>query len=187
LLIEIVQKVFDQPLSRVIEENLFLPYGFTETGWRKERTDQLVWLNETYVGDQGSEANLFVSTRELGYWGYLHLTKGNYQGKQILPKSIFEQSVRIISPSKLNKSLPRNGFFWWVQDRPRPISELGGHLPKGSYQSLGLYGNAVLVIPEYNVVAVRMLNQTERNPLGYDYLKDIQNFGNRVLKCVLTQ
>jgi CubicO group peptidase (beta-lactamase class C family) len=187
LLIKIVQKVFDQPLSRVIEENLFLPYGFTETGWRKERTDQLVWLNETYVGDQGGEANLFVSTRELGYWGYLHLTKGNYQGKQILPKSIFEQSVTIISPSKLDESLPRNGFFWWVQDRPRPTSELGGQLPKGSYQSLGLYGNAVLVIPEHNVVAVRMLNQTERNPLGYDYLKDIQNFGNRVLKCVLSQ
>lgn len=97
---------------------------------------------------------------------------------------LFEQAATIITPSAFDGSLPRNGFFWWVQDGPRPSSELGEQLPKGSYQSLGIYGNALLVIPQYNVVAVRMLNQIERSPLGYDYLKDIQNFGNMVMKCI---
>jgi CubicO group peptidase (beta-lactamase class C family) len=183
LLIRIVDKVFEQPLAKVIEEKLLLPYGLSETGWRKEKNEKLLWLNEAYAGDLGGEANLFVSTRELGYWGYLHLTKGFYQGKQILPNSIFEKAVTIITPSALDECLPRNGYFWWVQDRPRPSSELGGQLPEGSYQSLGIYGNALLVIPEYHVVAVRMLNQTQRNAPGYDYLKDIQNFGNMVLNC----
>ncbi|NRF96111.1 hypothetical protein HQN89_35535 [Paenibacillus frigoriresistens] len=91
------------------------------------------------------------------------------------------------TPLNLNETLPRNGFFWWIQDKSRPISELGDQLPKGAYQSLGLYGNIVLVIPEYNVVAVRMLNQTDRNPPQYDYIKDIQTFGNLVCKCVLSQ
>ncbi len=144
---KIVQKVFHQPLAMVIEEKILKPYGFTETGWRKENSENLVWLDETYVGEQGGEANLFVSTRELAFWGYLHLTKGYYQGKQILPKPIFEQAVTIITPSALDDTLPRNGFFWWVQDKPRATSELGGQLPKGTYQSLGIYGNALLVIP----------------------------------------
>jgi CubicO group peptidase (beta-lactamase class C family) len=74
-----------------------------------------------------------------------------------------------------------------VQDKPRPLSELGNELPKGSYQSLGFYGNAVLVIPEYNIVAVRMLNQIEPEPAEYDYLKDIQSFGNLVLKSFMSQ
>lgn len=187
LLIRIVQKVFDQPLSKVIEEKVLMPYDLRETGWRKENNENLIWVNETYAGEQGGEANLFVSTRELGFWGYLHLTKGFYQGKQILPRPIFEQAIKIVTPATLDETLPRNGFFWWVQDRPRITSELGGQLPKGSFQSLGIFGNALLVIPEFNVVAVRMLNQTERNPVGYDYLKDIQTFGNMVSECILSQ
>ncbi|MGQ5395731.1 serine hydrolase domain-containing protein [Paenibacillus sp. M.A.Huq-84] len=184
LLIRIIQVVFDQPLADVMEERFFVPYGFTETGWRKENNEKLVWLNDVYIGDQGDEANLFVSTRELAYWGYLHLTSGQSTGESIIPGSIWEQSVSILTPPSLDESLPRNGFFWWVQDQPRPASELGSQLPKGSYQSLGLYGNTVLVIPEYNAVAVRMLNQTEPNPLEFDYIKDIQSFGDIVCKCI---
>ncbi|TCZ69621.1 class A beta-lactamase-related serine hydrolase [Paenibacillus albiflavus] len=187
LLIRIVQKLFDQPLAKVIDEKVLRPYGLSETGWRKENSENLVWVNESYAGEQGGEANLFVSTRELGFWGYLHLTKGYYQGNQILPKPIIEEAVKIITPATLDETLPRNGFFWWVQDWPRNSSELGGQLPKGSFQSLGIYGNALLVIPKYNVVAVRMLNQTERNPTGYDYLRDIQTFGNMVSECILSQ
>ncbi|MBE9913696.1 beta-lactamase family protein [Paenibacillus donghaensis] len=187
LLIRIVQKAFGRPLAAVIEEKVLAPYGLSETGWRKENSENLVWVNETYAGEQGGEANLFVSTRELGLWGYLHLTKGYFQGKQILPESIFEEVVKIITPTTLDETLPRNGFFWWVQDRSRNMSELRGQLPKGSFQSLGIFGNAVLVIPEFNAVAVRMLNQTERNPAGYDYLRDIQTFGNIVSKCILSQ
>jgi len=185
LLIRIVQKVFNQPLSQVLEERIFQPLGFTGTGWRKEQKDKLVWLDEDYAGNLGSEANLFASTRELAYWGQLHLAKGNYKGQQVLPSPIFEQAVTIATPDRLDGTLPRNGFFWWVKDKSRPRSELGNDLPEGSYQALGYYGNAVLVIPEHQMVAVRMLNQTEPNPPGYDYLKDIQSFGNLVMKCIL--
>jgi CubicO group peptidase (beta-lactamase class C family) len=187
LLIKIVQKVFGQTLAMIMEERLFLHYGFTETGWIKEKSEKLVWLNDTYKDNQGNDANLFVSTRELAYWGYIHLTKGKVNGTQFVPSSIFEQVSSIASPLNLNETLPRNGFFWWIQDKSRPLSELGHLLPKNAYQSLGLYGNTVLVIPEYNVVAVRMLNQTEHNPPNYDYIKDIQTFGNIVCKCVLSQ
>jgi CubicO group peptidase (beta-lactamase class C family) len=187
LLIRIVQKVFDQPLAQVLKDRLFVPYGFMNTSWRKEKSDKLVWVDEVYISDQGCEANLFVSTRDLANWGNLHLNKGKYMGQQIIPSVVFEQAISIVTPSQLDETLPRNGFFWWVKDKNRPLSELGDDLPEGSYQSLGLYGNAVLVIPEHNVVAVRMLNQLESNPPEYDYIKDIQKFGDLVLKCILSQ
>ncbi|GIP18084.1 hypothetical protein J40TS1_37260 [Paenibacillus montaniterrae] len=60
------------------------------------------------------------------------------------------------------------------------MTELGDKLPIGSYQSLGITGCACLVIPELNVVAARMYNQTKPNPAGYDYLADIKTFGNMV-------
>ncbi|MEC0229990.1 serine hydrolase domain-containing protein [Paenibacillus alba] len=184
LLIKIVNKVFAQTLAEVIEERLFKPYGFTESGWVQEKSDKLVWLDEIYKDNQGNDANLFISTRELAYWGYIHLTKGKVRGTQIIPSTIFEQVSSIVSTIELSETLPRNGYFWWVQDKPQSYSELGHQLPKNAYQSLGLYGNTVLVIPEYKVVAVRMLNQVECNPPEYDYIKDIQTFGNLVCKCM---
>ena len=37
LLIKIIRKVFDKPLAQVLEEKIFLPYGFTKTGWRERK------------------------------------------------------------------------------------------------------------------------------------------------------
>ncbi|RAP77412.1 serine hydrolase domain-containing protein [Paenibacillus montanisoli] len=183
LLIRLIENVYGCPLAELLQERVFEPLGFSATGWRKERSEQLVWMNETYAGERGDEANLFANARELAYWGQLHLTKGEAGGRQMFPRSVFERATTAASPASLPESLPRNGFFWWVQDLPRAMSELGDRLPAGSYQSLGIYGNAVLVIPQGNIVAVRMLNQSGENPPGYDYLADIKNFGNIVWDC----
>jgi CubicO group peptidase (beta-lactamase class C family) len=181
LLFRIVGSVFGQPLAEVLRERVFEPLGFAQTGWRKERTEPLVWMNDdAYDGDQGADNNMFASTRELAYWGYLHLTKGLVDGRQIAPRGVFERVAGVTSPAELPADRPRNGFIWRVQDRPLDIAELGPTLPAGSYQSLGAYGCAVLVLPSHDAVAVRMLNQREKNPAGYDYLADIRGFGDVV-------
>lgn len=183
LLIEFIHQLYGKPFPEVLQERVFTPCGFTETGWRTEQNDKLVWLDEQYAGVSGSEANLFASARELACWGYLHLTKGVIKGKQTIPAEQFEQVTTILSPDTLDQPLPRNGFFWFVQDEPRSKSELGEELPPGSFQVLGLTGCACLVIPQYETVAVRMYNQKGPNPIGYDYLEDIRSFGNKVAEC----
>lgn len=147
-------------------------------------SDGLVWLNETYSNEDGTDTNLFVSARELASWGQLHLSKGVWNGGQLVPRPVWEQASEMISPEGLGDYLPRNGFFWFLQDCPRALTELGHELPAGSYQSLGSTGCACLVIPEKEAVAVRMYNQTGPNPCGYSYLDDIRTFGNTVYGCL---
>ncbi|MEK4519321.1 serine hydrolase domain-containing protein [Paenibacillus sp. FSL H8-0122] len=185
MLIRLIKNLFEAPLSEVMQQYVFKPCNFIETGWCKNRDDNLVWLNEEYADDQGGEANLFVSTRELAFWGYLHLNRGLVNGQQIVPKEVIEQATTNQSPANLDDTLPRNGFAWWIQDKPRAISEIGNTLPPESYQMLGLTGCACLVIPEHRLVAVRMYNQAGPNPPGYDYLEDIKAFGDKVLSCTL--
>jgi hypothetical protein len=62
--------------------------------------------------------------------------------------------------------------------------ELEEDVPKSAYQILGASGCTCLVIPEYDAVAVRMYNKVG-NPPGYDYLRDIKNFGNLVSSLLL--
>lgn len=185
LLIRIIEVVFREPLAKVLSSRVFEPCGFKETGWCKDRGDKLVWTGEHYVSDTGAEANLFVSTRELALWGQLHLEKGQLNGVEVIPSCVFEQVLSVVTPEELPGGLPRHGFFWWVQDKPRERSELGSELPLNSFQSLGFYGNICLVIPETQTVAVRMLYSSQPDPADYDYIQDVQTFGNIAYRCSL--
>jgi hypothetical protein len=73
--------------------------------------------------------------------------------------------------------------LWFVKDLPAKKSEIGAGVPKGSYQILGYTGVTLLVIPQENLVAVRMFNSFG-SPEGYDYLSDVRSFGDTVMSCL---
>jgi CubicO group peptidase (beta-lactamase class C family) len=105
ILIRLIRKLFEAPLSEVMYQYVFKPCNFVETGWCKDRDENLIWLNEEYADNQGGQANLFVSTRELAFWGYLHLNGGLVNGQQIVPKEVIEQAISIQSPASLDDTL----------------------------------------------------------------------------------
>ena len=130
---------------------------------------------------------LYVSARDLASWGNLHLNKGIFEGRQILPKEILDLATSVQSPNTLPHKLPKFGFLWWIKDHEVSVdyNELGSDLPDGSYQILGASGCSCTVIPEFNAVAVRMYNSINAyENLGFDYIKDIQMFGNLVVSSL---
>ncbi|WP_245856171.1 serine hydrolase domain-containing protein [Paenibacillus rigui] len=187
MLFEIVFRLTGMTLSEFMTEAVFEPYGLRETGWRNTPYEQLIYnyysRPDNWVGPNnstaGDQSNLFVSARDLAQWGQLHLRCGAaWDGRQVLPINVFERVTALQTPKVVPAHKPRNGFIWWLQ-HATPLNQIGEHVPAGSYQALGITGCAVLVIPVYNVVAVRMYNQLFK-PVDYDYLKDIRTFGNLV-------
>ena len=87
------------------------------------------------------------------------LNQGVINGKQIVPKEVIKIATSLQSPTYVNKELPQNGLFWFVQNEPAQLSELGERVPKGSYQILGITGPTILVIPEYNVVVAKCITK----------------------------
>lgn len=59
MLIRLIRKLFEAPLSEVLQQYVFKPCKFIETGWCKNREANLVWLNEEYADDQG-ETPIFL-------------------------------------------------------------------------------------------------------------------------------
>ncbi|MDQ0060936.1 CubicO group peptidase (beta-lactamase class C family) [Paenibacillus harenae] len=184
LLFRLVHVLTGMTLSEWLEQELFIPYRFDETGWRTKPHEHMIynyyendpnWVgpNDSPAGDQ---SNLFVSARELAKWGYLHLKRGRLTGVQAIPEAVFARVVEHQSPPAHAQEEPRQGMIWWLQHHT-PLNQLGERLPSDSYQVLGLTGCACLVIPRYDAVVVRMYNQLA-NEAGYDYLSDIREFGN---------
>lgn len=99
--------------------------------------------------------------------------------KQIVPKEVIKIATSLQSPTFINKELPQNGVFWFIQNETAQLSELGERIPKGSYQILGITGPTILVIPEYNVVVAKMYNK-RYNYGGDNCLYYLREFSNLV-------
>lgn len=192
LLTKVIKETTGYTVSEILQHNVFNPLQFNETGWESTYNSNLV--HDVYEGAQeaalnlkdntGYERNLYVSARELAHWGFFHLKKGEIQNHKVLPTEILELATRSQTPTSLQNN-HQNGFFWFRNDNSYIKSEIGEQVPKNSYQMLGASGCTCLVIPEYEAVAVRMYNKIG-NPPGYDYLRDVKNFGNLVSSAIAT-
>jgi CubicO group peptidase (beta-lactamase class C family) len=187
ILAAIVKNATGKTVSEIITERVFMPMNLTETEWRTEGKETLVCdINDPLSfptlrleSNEGSDRNLYVSARELAHWGNLHLNKGMYEGKQILPKEVFEIVTSVQTPDSLPVHLPKIGFFWWIQNSNVENCEIGPRLPEQTFQILGASGCSCTVIPKHNAVVVRMTNsRTFGGKNDFDSLSDIQEFGN---------
>ncbi|MCD5323310.1 MULTISPECIES: serine hydrolase domain-containing protein [Pontibacillus] len=191
LLTSIIHKTTGQSVAEIVKEQVFDPVGFQSTEWIKMsqphskiastiRDTNNVYWTETDVVD-GSGMNMYVSARELALWGYLHLKEGKWGDRQLVPREIIQLATSIQTP---DPSLPihKNGCLWFVKDTNYSFNQLGDGVPKGSYQLLGYTNVALLVIPDEDLVAVRMFNRYGSSE-GFDYLEDIRSFGDMVYQC----
>ncbi|HHL0970289.1 TPA: serine hydrolase domain-containing protein [Bacillus cereus] len=188
MMTRLIYQLYNKSFPELLKERVFKPANFQETGWRVQRDENLVdvvnnpnedAISEIGTVDDGTEKNLFVSAREFAQWGNLHLNQGGIDGKQIVPKEVINIATSLQSPTYINKELPQNGLFWFIQNEPAQLSELGERVPKWSYQILGITGPTILVIPEYNVVVAKMYNK-RYNYGGDNYLYYLREFSNLV-------
>ncbi|PEK44921.1 serine hydrolase domain-containing protein [Bacillus toyonensis] len=188
MMTHLIYRLYNKSFPELLKERVFTPANFQETGWRIQQNENLVnvvnnpnedAISEVGTVDDGTEKNLFVSAREFAYWGNLHLNQGMINGKQVVPKEVIKIATSLQSPAYKNNELPQNGLFWFVQNEPKQLSELGERVPKGSYQILGITGPTILVIPEYNVVVAKMYNK-RYNYGGDNYLYYLREFSNLV-------
>ncbi|MEO4055015.1 serine hydrolase domain-containing protein [Solibacillus sp. CAU 1738] len=191
LLVEIIHLTTKQTAASILHDVVFKPLNFKETNWvgaLSEHHVEVIHHNSPFWYESeltdGSKMNMYASIRELAQWGLLHLHKGVVNDVQVIPKEIFELATAIQAPKSIPSVAAKNGFFWFVQENERGVSnsELSPLLPEGSYQLLGYTSVAILVIPLFNLVAVRAFNSFG-SPDGFNYLDDVHDFGALCAQC----
>jgi len=103
-----------------------------------------------------------ITAKDFARFGYLMLKKGNWNGKQIIPKEWVEESTRYHSDATLYRT-DGYGYMWWVSRKYNKYPHLSNvDLPEGTYSARGAGGHYILIIPDYNMVIVHRVNTFER-------------------------
>ena len=132
LLSNIIKQSTGQDLADYVEQNLFNELGIQNYYWK-----------HTPKGLTDAEGGLYLTPRDLAKLGYLYLNNGVWNGKPVLPDNWVENNLS----KPLDTIWPdfKYGHQWWLI----PYGE-----NKITMLASGLGGQRMLVIPEFNIVAV---------------------------------
>jgi CubicO group peptidase (beta-lactamase class C family) len=147
-----------QDLLAFLTERVFTPIGLTGVSWGTEGTvDGLPIRN-------GCTA-LEMSALELARFGHLILSRGRWGDRQIVPAEWVREATRAQVPASLNvadtdrRDLDGSGvygFNWWTNGERADGARLLPHAPPGTFLALGLHHNVLVVVPEWEMVVVRL-------------------------------
>ena len=120
-------------------------------------------------GSGNGNKHIKISARELARLGHLFLNKGKWKGKQLISSAWVYQATR----SQVPASLPLEqlsgadgrgvyGYNWWVNSIKHNGKRKWPGAPAGTYSASGYNNNDMFVIPEWDMVIVRLgLDQNE--------------------------
>ena len=143
LLSAIIQQVSGTAARDFAEEYLFAPLGIKDFVWRSKQ--------HITLGANGLDMKL----HDLLKFGYLYLKRGTIDGKDIIPERWITESTL---PRFLTyPNIGRYGYHWWV-------SSIGGdeapEIP--FYFALGLFGQFIIIVPQFDMVAVFCQRKLQR-------------------------
>ena len=123
------------------KKNLFDPLGITKFSWRKDQQG---------IYDAGG--GLSMTPRDMAKYGYLILSKGVWEGKQIIPADFVAESVKTQTTFNANSGYGYQS--WWTF----PLD--------GYYFAAGIMGQRIYIMEKQDMVVVTTGNMPEDDQIG---------------------
>ena len=151
-------QVLQEPMHDFLKRRVTDPIGMGEWQWYPEKELNGIPINNGCT-------NVFVNARQLARWGWLFLNNGFWDGEQLISKEWVEMATSVQVPNTVpvadtdrkNTVGPGcYGFNWWVNGRTADGKLKLPGAPEDCYFASGLNNNKCIVIPQWNMVIVRM-------------------------------
>ena len=132
-------------------------------------------MNGLFVKSGYNNVN-YSNLRSFARFGLLMLNRGKWINEQIVPTDYFNEMIN--SSQNLN---PSYGYLWWLNGKSRYMlpsaqfvfsGDLIPEAPAQTYSALGKNGQLINVVPELDLVFVRMGN-SDGSPVPTTYNNDI--------------
>jgi CubicO group peptidase (beta-lactamase class C family) len=158
----ILTKVAGKSLEEIIGERIVQPIGMKKLFWSNYGIRDGMFFNNP-AGTPGvnqlgeNQGGIYADALDLARYGWLYLNKGNWDDHQLLDSCFVEQAVSNQVPVEFKSRFAgRYGFYWWTNgvmangERPIPSA------PAKTYMAHGAGRNFIVVVPEWNMVIVRL-------------------------------
>lgn len=154
LLSFILQKVTGMKVSDFANEVLFKPLGISQYLWHEK--------NGVNLGADG----LRLTAGDMLKFGEMILGKGVYKGKRIVSQEWIEDSLK---PYYLTYDyIGHYGYHWWISEH---VLDNGKSI---KYQfALGYGGQNIIIVPDFNLVAVFTSNEYKNTMVAMNCFKNI--------------
>jgi len=117
------------------------------------------------------------NVRDFAKLGQLLLQKGNWNGRQLLDTAFVDQMLTVDAPAFRTGEPRKYGYSLWIDDIHQPAF----------YAFLGHLGQRIIIVPEENLVIVRLGKEADQRPLGRGHLDtDTYYFVDEVIKIIKT-
>jgi len=169
--------MFGQSLSKVAGKNFALVFDAEiakKIGIKKYKWP--VAFSGVSSGS-GNKAGLEISADEMARLGHLFLSEGNWNGVQVLSREWVRDASQIQVSASVpshkttqNTGLPgKYGYNWWVNG---PQKKIFSSATEKTFSAIGAKGNYCIIIPEWDMVIVRLGTEGTSAPMN-EFLKKL--------------
>lgn len=139
LLAMVIEKATGEKLAKYVSENFWQPMG---------AENDALWQTDKKGGIVKAFCCIASNARDFARFGKLYKQYGKWNGKQLLDSTFVAKSI-----TPRFKESPEYGYAWWLSDyKDKKIFYMRGHL-----------GQYVIVIPEDELIIVRLGNQVRKS------------------------
>jgi CubicO group peptidase (beta-lactamase class C family) len=159
----VLTRIAGESLEQLFKRRIADPIGMNPARWHWGvlATNRGVAVNG---GSGNSSKHIFISAREAARFGLLFLNQGRWNGRQLISAEWVKEARRVQVPASVPWAHPVSeidgrgvyGFNWWRNGvKPDGQRKYPG-APPGTFWGSGHHNNKCFVIPEWNMVIVRL-------------------------------
>jgi CubicO group peptidase (beta-lactamase class C family) len=154
----VLTQILQKPMKEFLQERVTDKIGMGEWKWSPEKDLNGIPINNGCT-------NVRINARQFARWGWLFLNEGNWNGEQLISKEYVKMATSVQVPNTIPVANTDRkstigpgcyGFNWWVNGKKANGAMKLPGAPEGTYFASGLNNNKCLVIPQWNMVIVRM-------------------------------
>lgn len=148
--------------------NKSLSAWFSTCFWQRLGAEHDAWWRIDHDGGiERSFSAFYATARDFARIGKLFLHKGKWNGIQLLSRTYYDQSIRPVGTTDKNgKPTQHYGYQWWLALDAQPAH----------FSARGMRGQYIVVIPDSQLVVVRLGHKRIEDKEGGTMTPDLEKF-----------
>lgn len=156
----VIEKATGKPLSEYLSESFWKPLGMN---------DNALWQLDEEGGLEKAYCCIASNARDFAKMGKLYKDSGRWNGRQVLDSAYVAKSI-----TPRFEDSPQYGYGLWLEN----------YRNKEIFYLRGILGQYVIVIPEDDLIIVRLGHQKAEKPEGQHHSEDFYTYIDGVYKMI---